>query len=550
MGFMRKIFLSFLLILVLFPVLSSTALKPVKAQGTSEKEASWYNQPFNYWFQKVYDKRNPDEIFGERYTAAQVQWIFYSIASLPFNQASELVNCASTKDIVTCTNAAREIAEAGENIPQYASRRPQYESFWDFMVNEERPISAISYIKNAGSKFSVVPEVYAQNEGFGFTQLKFIQDLWKNMRDLSYLFFVIVTVIFAFMIMFRVKISPQAVVTVQSAIPKIVIGLVFVTFSYAIAGLMIDLMYVVMGIVAQIISSTSGLPINGTFTAIWRLLSGGANAGGLFILFEAHLVLFLIALVLSIFGFMFSGVLAFGVTTIFSPLIILIFLIGGMLLALIYIWSWMKILWMLMKTTANILLTIIFSPLQITFGLLTPRGGIKSFITNLISNLAVFPTLGALIFLSLFFAVISMTVSVRVILGETLADLLLNPVATLLTNLLGVQQVNLTEIMVWSPPFLGPGIMGFVFAGISLSILMITPKIADIIKSIISGKGFDYGTAIGESVRGPAGLGIMGGDYKIDKTVERQVTQRGPHIGAKPSTKLLKNLFEFVKKNI
>ena len=42
----------------------------------AQEGGSWYNQSFQEWFTKVNDSP-PNEIFGERYTAAQVQWIIY-----------------------------------------------------------------------------------------------------------------------------------------------------------------------------------------------------------------------------------------------------------------------------------------------------------------------------------------------------------------------------------------------------------------------------------------------------------------------------------------
>ena len=52
-----------------------------------------------------------------------------------------------------------------------------------------------------------------------------------------------------FIIIFRPHISPQAVATVQDSIPRIVIALILVTFSYAIAGLMIDVMFLFLNVI-------------------------------------------------------------------------------------------------------------------------------------------------------------------------------------------------------------------------------------------------------------------------------------------------------------
>ena len=66
---LKKIILCFL---VANFFLLSTFTAPAKAQTT------WYSQTFFDWYIKVYDPVNEDEIFGERYTAAQVEWVIYS----------------------------------------------------------------------------------------------------------------------------------------------------------------------------------------------------------------------------------------------------------------------------------------------------------------------------------------------------------------------------------------------------------------------------------------------------------------------------------------
>ena len=67
-----------------------------------------------------------------------------------------------------------------------------------------------------------------------------ILDVWKTLRNISYVMFVLVFVILGFMIMFRKKIDPQTVVTIQNALPRVVIALVLITFSYPIASLIFN----------------------------------------------------------------------------------------------------------------------------------------------------------------------------------------------------------------------------------------------------------------------------------------------------------------------
>src|SRR5581483_6429401 len=72
--------------------------------------------------------------------------------------------------------------------------------------------------------------------------------IWTYVRNLAYLCFVILFIFIGFMIMFRIKIKAQTVATIQNTIPRIIIAIILITFSYAIAGFLIDLMYVVIGI--------------------------------------------------------------------------------------------------------------------------------------------------------------------------------------------------------------------------------------------------------------------------------------------------------------
>src|SRR3990167_8313177 len=112
----------------------------------------------------------------------------------------------------------------------------------------EQPISGVQYFAGEFQKFNPVQPAYAQ-EGIGFSALTPVKDLWQVFRNLSYVGFVIVFVIIGFMIMLRTHISPQAVATIQDSIPRLVVALILVTFSYAIAGLMIDLMFLLLNIV-------------------------------------------------------------------------------------------------------------------------------------------------------------------------------------------------------------------------------------------------------------------------------------------------------------
>lgn len=118
------------------------------------------------------------------------------------------------------------------------------------------PASGVMWAYNGLQSAGFVPQTYAA-EGFGFAVIRPYANLWKIFRDIAYMFLVLVIVALGFMIMFRMKLNPQTVISVENALPRIVIALILITFSFAIAGFMIDLMYVSIVLIVSILSNGS-----------------------------------------------------------------------------------------------------------------------------------------------------------------------------------------------------------------------------------------------------------------------------------------------------
>lgn len=133
------------------------------------------------------------------------------------------------------------------------------------------PASGIEYIASIKDSFLGKP-AYAQ--GVGFNNLQFLLPLWRGFRNTIYVISTIIFVIIGVMIMLRIKISPQAVITVQSAIPKLITTLILVTFSYAIAGLVIDLTNFLQAFVVAIFFSVAGRGMNTNLFPEIKLGSG------------------------------------------------------------------------------------------------------------------------------------------------------------------------------------------------------------------------------------------------------------------------------------
>ena len=256
--------------LILFFVVAQSLLLPSIANAGVNTQ--WWAPSYDEFSTKVNDDTIPDnEIFGERYTHAQTWWVIYSIIAFIIEQ--EIAECAATANASDPGDAAAaallfftecQVADpintrpTGNNMGAGASLGIILDLFRysDSMI-ANKPASGVQYVASKLENIGIISPAYAQNPGFGFNTLSPIEPLWAASRNAAYALMTVAVVILAFLVMFRARISPQASVTIQSAIPRVIIGLLLVTFSFAIAGFVIDLAYVVIGLVSALVSSSS-----------------------------------------------------------------------------------------------------------------------------------------------------------------------------------------------------------------------------------------------------------------------------------------------------
>ena len=114
---------------------------------------------------------------------------------------------------------------------------------------KQGPVGTQQYLAHLGEKAKIGPSpTYAQTTQ-GFEILRPIIKLWEWSRNLVYVFYVIIFVIIGMMIILRHRIGGQIPITIINSIPSVILSLVLVTFSYAIAGLIIDAMHLTTGII-------------------------------------------------------------------------------------------------------------------------------------------------------------------------------------------------------------------------------------------------------------------------------------------------------------
>jgi hypothetical protein len=291
-------------------------------------------------------------------------------------------------------NCLKAIAGQMSTIPSSSSQPTQNHGAIGTISNlislviSHPPAAATQYFAYMGEKAGFVSSAYAQ--GFVFPYLEPILKIWVVFRNLAYLVFVLVFVIVGLMIMFRVKIDPQTTISLEQALPKLIISIILVTFSFAIAGFLIELMYLLMILaITFFVSQFPGLTITSqeiidnalAGDKIWflrQVLGPEGIAGGV-----AE-------------GLGWTTTLVFGkpegdytVATFVTPILYLVILI-------IFLVALLKIFFLLINAYIDILKLIIFSPFQIMFEAL-PIGefkmGFSQWIRSLIANLLIFPAI-------------------------------------------------------------------------------------------------------------------------------------------------------------
>jgi hypothetical protein len=219
-----------------------------------------------------------------------------------------------------------------------------------------------------------------------------IVGLWNRTLNLSYVFFVLVMIVAGFMIMFRHKIGGQTMVTISSVLPGVILALVLATFSFAIAGLIIDLGGVATGLVAFILGQGTEIHSTSNFIGLMSSVMQGINLGGLIAGTVSALGLGALlkggaALGLSLFnpGFL-AGIAAGALVVGAIGLIILLVILGIIFVGAI------KVLITLYKAYFALLLAVILGPIQITLGAIPGNTKmIRNWFLTILRNVLVFP---------------------------------------------------------------------------------------------------------------------------------------------------------------
>ncbi len=273
------------------------------------------------------------------------------------------------------------------------------------------PINSTQYVAYLKNNFGIVKSTYAadeasvnpcinSNRGLGFCSILPILDLWVAMRNIVYLILILIFIVIGVGIMLRIHIDPRTVMTVQNQIPKIIGGIIVISFSFAIAGFLIDIMWVTTYLFASVLGGATGLN-NESMVSIVRAANpiDAANVignGGV-IDVAAKASQALAELVSMAFTNQDLGVLDDIVHPLVSAAAFFVFVIA-IIVALMRLWV------SLIITYVMIILDIVFAPFWILAGALPgSSAGIGAWFKDMLANLAVFPVAIAFFILANFF---------------------------------------------------------------------------------------------------------------------------------------------------
>jgi len=272
--------------------------------------------------------------------------------------------------------------------------------------------SGVQYIAQIGDNLLGKP-AYAQT-GIGFEGLQPLLSIWKAFRNIVYILSSVFFIVLGMMIMFRLKINPQTVLTVQNAIPKVITTLLLVTFSYAIAGLVIDISYVIQNITLATLFTATGKNLTENLFPSKYLIGqtntfakiSDAGFWDIWRLFYLALPSWVINTIIVIISGIVAGMGAIAGGNAWVGIVAFVLL--KLFVAVFIVIKLIQFFFAIMKIYINIILKIVLAPLEIGLGAIPGvKMGFNTWLKDLFANVMVFPI--TLLFLVIINLILSQT---------------------------------------------------------------------------------------------------------------------------------------------
>lgn len=388
--------------------------------------------------------------------------------------------------------------------------------------------SSSLYFQDLADNFGIVQKTHAQAAAVplkaydGFTGLQPILPIWRNVLNIAYLLLALIFMIIGIGIMLRIKIDARTVMTLQNQIPRIIISIILITFSYAFAALLIDLMWTMTFVGVNQLTTIENPKVDNDKTLSQKATNSlmqnpiiyandiydvdtkielGGGIGNLAWHTSQGFGNLIKRIVNNILntdnnkcvhgllppkvdpGACVAGLIGGVATFIF---IIVIFI--AILITLFKVW------WMLLKAYLYTIMYVILAPVWIIFGLLPGRPlGFEKWIRSLFVNLAVYPL------------VVYLFVVARVLMEKFKED----------------PQNKYIPPLVGNPDMEQFGVL------LAFGAVLMTPTLIDWLRDAMNVKGSPYGKNIGAALS--QGASVPGA---VAAASWKNLTERDPNTGA------------------
>lgn len=371
--------------------------------------------------------------------------------------------------------------------------------------------SYLAYVSQNLQRHKIISPALAASTGVGFSTFSPFIELWKVVRNIAYFGLILFFIVYGFMMMFRINLGQKTVITVQLAIPKLIVTLLVITFSYAIVGLIFDFMWVLVYFFIGFLKSQNIIYIvEVAGTKIWSpsyVAYGNSILGFTGSLITNSLVAGPAA-VYGILNLILGGTIAsigFIVAQL-SPLTYLVYLI--ILIAVLI--SYAKLFVKLVGAFIYVVISLITGPILLLGNALPGSQVIGSWIRNIVANLFIFPiTMLFLLFSYLFMIQPLVTMCKK---DEINVVVSFFGFSETCENLFGVKDLvkasatqNITNIPLITPlkdfgvlgGFNAEGLLALVGVGL----LLMAPKYVEMVRDALKVPPFKYGSAIGDALK-------------------------------------------------
>lgn len=432
--------------------------------------------------------QTPSEFYGGAGSSIRGNWAMLTYPEHRYTILSQLVNGSTSLEPFTLaitTNLMNNgIFVAWENgtIESLTSPGPGQVQGWrpggvmgslsNLIVStySNPPASTGKYIQylaeNAGFP-QVVSQAYAA-QGTGFNTLNPVMDLWKLTRGLTYGLFALVFVILGLMIMLRYKVDPKTVVSLQNSLPRVILTLILITFSYPIVGFLIDIMYVLIAAIFNLVKM-SGM-LNATELQLAQTTVESKN------IFESFQLLAQVSssvgkslntILLSIFQLFGADVSGIpGVGGIVSTL-------GGLIISIMVVRALFQAFIQLLFAYGGIIFGAILGPIAILPDVVPGQNAFINWLKMILSSVLTFPLVVLLLLMGQIFSTTSFSSKAAGAASQTF----------------------------FAPPLIGIGDAN-TFRGImALLIILLLPAVSQMVQDLLGTKAFKYGAIWEESFK-------------------------------------------------